>query len=248
MADTPKYETVVVTIAEAVATVTLNRPDKLNGYTVQLGDDLVDAFADLAVNDEVRVIVLTGAGKAFCAGVDLDVLKAQFAGETPPGQKQLGEEHFVLGFCEDLLNYEKPVIVAFNGAAVGVGITMSLPCDIRIAARSAKLALPFVKLGILPGLGSTYLLPRIVGLGKAKELVMTGQKLTADQALDIGLVNHVVDDEQLLDFTLDMAKSIAQANPKTITAAKQALDFAVQADSFSEAVAFERNKALELRK
>lgn len=248
MSEGLSFETIAVSVSDAVATVTFTRPEKLNAYTVQMGDDLVEAFASLATNEDVRVVILTGEGKAFCAGVDLDALKAQFAGETPAGQKKLGEEHFVLGFCEDLLNFPKPVIVAFNGAAIGVGVTMSLPCDIRIASRSAKLGLPFVKLGILPGLGSTYLLPRIVGLGKAKELVMTGKKLTADEALAIGLVNHVVDDDKLLDFSLDMAKSIAQANPKTVAAAKQTLDFSVQADSFSEAVTYERNKAAELRK
>ena len=247
MTNISNYETVNVILAETVATVTLNRPDKLNSYTVQMGDDLVNVFADLADNDDIRVIVLTGAGKAFCAGVDLDMLKAKLAGETQPGQKELGEEHFISGFCEDLLNYKKPIIVAFNGAAVGIGITMSLPCDIRIAARSAKLAIPFVKLGILPGLGSTYLLPRIIGLGKAKELVMTGKKLSADEALAIGLVNHVVEDDKLLDFALGMAKSIALADPRILTAAKQVLNFSVQADSFSDAVACERNKGAALR-
>jgi len=242
------FETIAVSVCDAVATVTFTRPEKLNTYTVQMGDDLVAAFVSLATNEDVRVVILTGEGRAFCAGVDLDALKAQFAGETPAGQKKLGEEHFILGFCEDLLDFPKPVIVAFNGAAVGIGVTMSLPCDIRIAARSAKFGLPFVKLGILPGLGSTFLLQRIVGLGKAKELVMTGNKMTAEEALQIGLVNHVVEDEQLLEFSLDMAKSIAEANPVTMTAAKQALDYAMQVDCFADAVAYERNKSAEIRK
>lgn len=248
MSKLTEFETITISVVESTATITLNRPEKLNAYTVQMGDDLVEAFSSLATDDDVRVVVITGAGRAFCAGVDFDVLKAQFAGTDTGSQKKLGEEHFVLGFCEDLLNFEKPVIVAFNGAAVGVGVTMSLPCDIRIASSSAKFALPFVKLGILPGLGSTFLLPRIVGLGKAKELIMTGKKLTAKEALQIGLVNHVVADEQLLDFTMDMARTIAEFNPVTMTAAKQVLDYAAQTDSFSDAAAYERIKSAEIRK
>ena len=150
---TGKFEHVLYSVEEGVATVTLNRPDRLNAYVPQMGEDVVEAFAQAEHDPDVRVVILTGAGRGFCSGVDLEALKAQQAGqESGPGPR-LGEEAFLRSFPRELLVYPKPVIAALNGAAVGVGVTMALPCDVRIAAEHAKLGVPFTKLGILPGLG-----------------------------------------------------------------------------------------------
>ena len=165
------YETLRLECSDAIATLTLNRPEKLNAYTPQMGEDLVHAFRAVQGDAEVRCVVLTGEGRGFCAGVDLAALKAMQSGKAAGPGPQLGEEEFVKGFALELFEYPKPVIAAINGAAIGVGVTMALPCDVRIASSTAKLGLTFAKLGILPGLGSTHLLPWIVGLAKAQELV-----------------------------------------------------------------------------
>ncbi|MBT4519244.1 MAG: hypothetical protein HOC23_04495 [Halieaceae bacterium] len=241
------YETISLERDDTVATLTLNRPEKLNAYTVQMGEDIVQAFATIKNDDDVRAVIITGAGRSFCAGVDLDHLKEQQAGEVSPGMPKLGEEHFVQGFAEELFHFPKPVIAAINGAAVGVGVTMCLPCDMRIASSSAKLGLPFAKLGILPGLGSTYLLPRLVGLAKAKELVYRAQLIPAEKAAEIGLVDKVVADDELLNEAQLLASTISGYAPETMSAAKHALNFGAMATSLNEAVMNEHRESAALR-
>ena len=204
------YDHILYDVDEAIATITLNRPDKLNAYIPAMGEEVVDAFARAKGDDAVRVVVLTGAGRGFCAGVDLEHLKASFlvgaggaaeaASDTAPreGKKRLGEEDFLRVLPLDLVDFPKPVIAAINGHAIGVGITMALPCDVRIAAAGAKIGLTFAKLGILPGLGSTHLLPRLVGMAKAQELVLSARVILAEEACEIGLVNRVVPAEALI--------------------------------------------------
>lgn len=241
------YQTVSLEIEDHIAIIKLNRPEKLNSYTVQMGEDIVSAFEALKADDNVKVVILTGEGKAFCAGVDLDVLKNMDADAGNSGLPRLGEEYLVRGFGEDLFHYPKPVIAAMNGAAVGVGVTMTLPCDIRIAARSAKLGLIFAKLGILPGVGSTYILPRLVGPSKAKELIYTAELISAPEAAEIGLIDKVVEDGQALQEALVLAKKIAAFNPKVIGLAKQALNFGLGANSIHEALQNELKAMAGLR-
>lgn len=217
------YETILHDVQDGIATVTLNRPERLNAYVPQMGVDIVDAFAKMRHDDDVRVVILTGAGKGFCSGVDLDALKAQQAGEsTGPGPK-LGEEAFLRTFPPELLEYPKPVIAALNGAAVGVGITMVLPCDIRIANEDAKLGLPFTRLGILPGLGGTYLLSRIVGEGRARELVLTARLIRGREAAEIGLVNKAVPAGEVMNAAREMAAEMVACDPDALALAKQTL-------------------------
>ncbi len=241
------YQSILFETNGDVASVTLNRPDALNAYQPQMGDELVDAFGRAGRDDGVRAVVLTGSGRAFCAGVDLEFMKTH-AARIAAGEdlQPLGEEHFVKGFARDLAAFPKPVIVAINGPAIGVGVTMSLPCDIRIAAEGAKLGLPFARLGMLPGLGSTHLLPRIVGLAKALELVLTARVILADEALAIGLVNRVVAPEKLLDEARSLAAMAAACDPAAIAAAKRALHYGAGA-SLEEAMANERRASAELR-
>ncbi len=216
------YRHILFEASEGIATVTLNRPDKLNAYLPEMGDEIVDAFARVRDDAELRVAILTGAGRGFCAGVDLERLKQSKAAVEAAGRR-LGEEPFLTSFPLELASFPKPVIAALNGAAIGVGVTMVLPCDVRIAAESAKLGLTFAKLGLLPGLGSTHLLPRIVGLPRALELVLTARVVPASEALAMGLVNQVVPDDALAKSAREMARMMADCRPEVLAAAKAAL-------------------------
>lgn len=244
------YQNILLNISEGIATITLNRPDKLNAYTVAMGEDVVEAFNELKTNDEVKVIILTGAGRGFCAGVDLDHLKEQFSaaerGETLPGPK-LGEERFIRELPLTLATYPKPVIVAINGHAIGVGITMTLPCDVRIAVEGAKIGLTFAKMGILPGLGSTYLLQRIVGPAKARELMLTAKVILASEAVTMGLINKVVAEDKLMEEALAMAKQMAECHAKTITAIKDCLQHGATS-TLEQAMKYEQETAARLRR
>ncbi len=244
------FENILLDIEEGIATIRLNRPDKLNAYTVGMGEEVVDAFNELKDNDDVKVVILTGEGRGFCAGVDLEHLKEQFAaaerGEEIKGPK-LGEERFIRELPATLAHYPKPVIAAINGHAIGVGITMALPCDIRIAAEGAKIGLTFAKLGILPGLGSTHLLQRVVGPAKARELMMTAKIILAEEAEQIGLVNKVVPGDKLLEEAKAMAAEIAGNNPAILGAIKECLHFGATA-TLEESMVNEQKTAAELRK
>lgn len=237
---------VLVETGEGVGTITLNRPDKLNAYTVGMGVALVDAFRTLERDDGVRAVILTGAGRGFCAGVDLEALGAMQAGRDAGDGPKLGEEEFVRGFAGELLAYPKPVVAAINGAAIGVGVTMALPCDVRIAALTAKLGVTFTKLGILPGLGSTHLLPRIVGLAKAQELVLTARVIRAPEALAIGLLNEVVAPDALLPRAREIAAEMAANDPDALAFAKRALQHGATS-SMADAMAHEQAASAALR-
>jgi enoyl-CoA hydratase/carnithine racemase len=257
------YQNILYEVEGGIATLTLNRPEKLNAYTLAMGDELVDAFARVRADQGVRVALLTGAGRGFCAGVDLDALRAHQAnasaarsepqasggggaGSARAVTARLGEEDFLRVLPRELAEFPKPVIVAINGAAIGVGVTMTLPCDIRIAADTAKLGLTFAKLGLLPGLGSTHLLPRLVGMAKALELVLTARVISASEAAEIGLVNRVVPAATLLDEARAMARAMLECKPEVLAAAKAALRFGAAA-GLAEAMQNERDASALLR-
>jgi enoyl-CoA hydratase/carnithine racemase len=255
------YRNILFEVADGIATLTLNRPEKLNAYTLEMGDEIVDAFGRIRADAEVRVAILTGAGRGFCAGVDLDALKALQASEARSEAKpsaggaagsaggvpaRLGEEDFLRVLPLELVEFPKPVIAAINGAAIGVGVTMTLPCDIRIAADTAKLGLTFAKLGLLPGLGSTHLLPRLVGPARALELVLTARVLPAAEAAAIGLVNRVVPAAALMDEVRQIARGMLESRPEVLAAAKAALRLGAQS-SLSDAMQNERDASARLR-
>lgn len=239
------YREIRYAVDGAIATVTLDRPERRNAYTPTMGEEVVAAFRAARDDDAVRALILCGAGKGFCAGVDLDALKAMRSGAAADGPK-LGEEDFIRVFPLELLEYPKPVIAAIHGAAVGVGVTMVLPCDLRIAAEGAKLALPFTKLGMLPGLGSTHLLPRLVGMGRAQELVLTARTIRAEEALEIGLVQRVVPEAELLDCAREIAAQTIECDPDALALAKRALHVGAGL-SMAEAMQNESAANLELR-
>lgn len=226
-------------VEEEVATITFDRPERLNAYTPTMGEETVAAFERARADDDVRVVRLTGAGRAFCAGVDLDAFRAHMAGDASSEGPRLGEEAFVRTWPLELVAYPKPVIAAINGPAYGVGVTMTLGCDVRLAARSAVLGLTFTRLGVLPGLGSTHHLPRLLGLGKASELVLSGAELDADEAQRIGLVQRVVEDDEIDGASRRLAHAMAEIDPAVLIAAKQALRHGAEA-TLADALAEEQ--------
>lgn len=241
-----KFDEIKLDQDEAIATITLNRPDRLNAYTTTMGDEVTAAFRSLRENDTVRVVILTGAGRAFCAGVDLEHLEAHQQGRNPTEGPRLGEEDFLRKLPLELLDYPKPIIAAINGHAVGVGMTMVMPCDIRIAAEEAKLGFVFTRLGILPGLGSTHLLPRLVGMARAQELVLTAKKISGSEAADIGLVNRAVPSERVLAEARKVADQIAEIDPIVLRYAKRALHFGAE-HSMAESMTNEQDASAALK-
>ncbi|MBY0050898.1 enoyl-CoA hydratase-related protein [Brevibacillus agri] len=197
------YETILYEVAEGVAVVTLNRPDKFNAFTEVMHKEIVAALKEAQKDDAVRCILLTGAGRAFNAGQDL--------GEVS------GEDIDFGGFLRKRYNpmilqlqkTEKPIVAAVNGVAAGAGMSLALACDIRLASEKASFVNAFVSIGLVPDSGGCYFLPRIVGIGKALELAMTGEKVSAEEALRIGLVNKVYPAERFMEEAVAYAEKLA---------------------------------------
>ncbi|MFE5797121.1 enoyl-CoA hydratase/isomerase family protein [Streptomyces sp. NPDC056503] len=194
------------TVADGIATITLNRPKLKNAFTFEMIADWAKALRDAAADPAVRVVVLTGSGKGFCSGVDLDTL-LDVADEPLEHKSMLHDRiHQVARALEDL---DKPVIAAINGDAVGAGLDMALMCDMRFVARSARLSEGYIRLGLVPGDGGCWFLPRLVGQAKALELLLSGDFVDAEEAHRIGMVNRVYDDEKLLEETYAFAAKLA---------------------------------------
>ncbi len=203
------FDTLLYDVADGVLTLTLNRPEKLNAFTLQMGRELIEAFDAADADDGVRAIVVTGAGRGFCAGADLSEGAEAF---DPAGHRSEQEFPRDLGGEVSLRIFAsaKPVIAAINGPAVGVGATMTLPMDIRIAAEGARMGFVFARRGIVPEAASTWFLPRVVGIAQATEWVMTGRVFDAEEALRGGLVRSVHDDGGLLQAAHGIAREIAE--------------------------------------
>ncbi|HTO69204.1 MAG TPA: enoyl-CoA hydratase-related protein [Myxococcota bacterium] len=217
-----------------IATLTLNRPERMNAISgpmlAALSERLVEANADR----DVRVIILTGAGRGFCAGLDLvDATSGSGIGGGGGGMPATLDLRTAPPTV--LHSLDKPVIAALNGGAAGYGMDLALGCDIRIAGKRAKLAAAFTKRGVLPESGGTWLLPRLVGWSKAAELIFTGRTLDAQQCLELGLVNAVVDDDALVAETRKLASEIAANAPLAVQGAKRMMRMA-QAEAFDDHV------------
>ncbi|WP_042463171.1 crotonase/enoyl-CoA hydratase family protein [Neobacillus dielmonensis] len=203
---TVHYETLKTIVKDRILTITLCR-ENLNAFNQQMLNELLQVLDEADNNDDVRTIIITGEGKAFCAGADLGSGTSTFTDKETPI-----EEYRDGGGILSLRIYElkKPIIAAINGPAVGIGATMTLPMDIRIASSAAKIGFVFSRRGITPEACSGWFLPRVVGIGKATELVLTGKIISADEALTMGLVNQVVAPEELLGAAETIAKEIAE--------------------------------------
>jgi len=200
------YEQIRCEVDGPLMIVTLNRPEKLNAYTGQMGAEITDAFARADRDDTVRAVIVTGAGRAFCAGADVSGGAKSFDASGSHGAGVFSSAGTRSGrFVEAIFNCRKPSIAAINGPAVGVGITMALPMDVRIAARGAKIGFIFARRGLVPEAGSAWFLPKLVGLPQALRWCLSGRTFEADEAHRGGLVSEVVEPAELLD----RAKAIA---------------------------------------
>ncbi len=217
-----ELETIGYKVADGVLTITLQRPERLNAFTEAMGAELIEAFDRADRDDEVRAVIVTGAGRGFCAGMDLGEGGATFDyGEHPEGEiPRDGGGRVVLRIFE----MTKPVIAAINGPAVGVGITMTLPMDIRLAAEGARIGFVFTRRGIVPEACSSWFLPRIVGIGQAMEWVASGRVFTAQEALAGGLVRSVHPEDELLGVARELAREIADNTaPVSVALARRLL-------------------------
>lgn len=214
------YKNILISIEEKIATVTINRPEKLNALNKATITDLSEAIKLLNKNEDVRVIILTGSGeKAFVAGADI----SEFANYTVVEGAQLAAEgqESLFDYIENL---KKPVIAAVNGFALGGGLELAMACHIRVASVNAKMGLPEVSLGLIPGYGGTQRLPQLMGKGRAMEMIMTAAMISAEEAKQYGLVNHVVPQTELLTFTSVIAHKIMKNAPFAIGKAIKAIN------------------------
>ena len=206
---------------DGIGRITLDRPERLNAFTFDMIDAWHDALNQCRTDDRVKVIVVTGEGDAFCSGGDIVEMEDRLSQSPAQRKAELFERIERIPFL--LEDIDKPVIAAMNGAAAGAGLDLALMCDIRIATRSAKFGETYTKVGLVPGAGGTWFLPRLVGTAKALELFWTAEFLTAEQALEIGMVNRVVDDGELMDETNKMARKIAAAPQQSVRMIKRAV-------------------------
>lgn len=217
--------TVRFDLTDRVATLTLNRPDKLNAFSDEMLATLVAHIDDCAGRADVGAIVLTGSGRGFCSGGDVSQMGAQ-ADNTPHRTKSYIDD-VIQAFPKRLAALDKPVIAAVNGVATGGGLDLALACDIRLAARSARFAETYARIGLLPGGGGAWFLPRLIGRAWALELLLGADFIDADTALRIGLVNHVYPDDALADAAQALAARMAALPPLSIRLIKRAVDHAL---------------------
>jgi enoyl-CoA hydratase/carnithine racemase len=206
------YQTILYEVKQNVLTITLNRPEKLNAFNSAMGQEIIDAISRADEDDEVRAVIFTGAGRGFCAGADLSKGGETFAAPqgkeenkpTSPRADSGGEVSLALYDCK------KPLIAAINGAAVGIGVTMTLPMDVRLASQNAKFGFVFARRGIVPEACSSWFLPRVVGISQAAQWVYSARVFPASEALEGGLVSRVLAPEELLPAAQTFAREIAE--------------------------------------
>jgi 2-(1,2-epoxy-1,2-dihydrophenyl)acetyl-CoA isomerase len=221
-----RYKNIILKKEERVATITLNRPEKLNALTVPMFDELAQACGEVGEDDEVRVVIITGAGKGFCSGADLN--SPDFRPESLEACQELMEKirRVVMG----IRNIPKPVIAAVNGVAIGGGCNLALACDIILASDKARFSQPYVQRGIHPDFGGIYFLPRLIGLAKASNLLLTGRVIDASEADRIGLVSRVVPANQLEDVTRELAIALAKSPPLAMRMTRDSIHQALMMD------------------
>ncbi len=216
------YELIIFEISDQIATITLNRPERLNAWTYEMGNEIWDALMKVENDPNLRVTIITGAGRGFCAGADLSRGSSTFDGSNRPredNERARSEGSLI----KQYFSLKKPVIVAINGPVVGVGVTFILPFDIRIAAESARVGIVFNRRGVIPEIACPWILPRIIGISRAAELMYTGRIINAKEALEFGLVSRVVPDEKLMDTAREIAEEILLCAPVSVALTKRML-------------------------
>lgn len=232
------YQTIIYEKEDNIALITLNRPDSLNALSSKLAQELEQVSDEIATDDSVRVVIITGAGRAFSAGADIKEIMS-------PGEASLGTrlaKGKPLTFFNKIENLDKPVIGAINGLAIGGGCELALVCDLRIASTTAKFGFGEIKIGVIPAGGGTVRSPRLIGIAKAKEMLFFGDPIDAEEAYRLGLVNKVVPPESLLDEAKKWAKTLSQRPPLALKAVKSCVNVGMQMP-LSAAIDFEAKEA-----
>lgn len=216
------FEDILLEEKEGIITLTLNRPDRLNSCTTRMYRELSNIMNQIKRNDEIKVVILTGAGRGFCAGSDVS---DRLAGRVvKPGEENRYETLQPVGAVAlDIAGLDKPIIGAINGVAVGAGLSLALLCDIRFASESARFGAVWINMGLIPDVGATYYLPRIVGAEKALDLMLSGKIIDAEEALEIGLVSKVVPPDRLMAVAKELATKIATGPSVAIELTKRGL-------------------------
>lgn len=229
---------ILLEIDQGIALVTLNRPDSLNSFNVKMHERLREAIDTVRADDSARVLVITGAGRGFCAGQDLNDRTVSPGQERPDLGASL--EHYYNPLMRSLRDLPMPVVCAVNGVAAGAGANIALACDITLAARSASFVQAFCKLGLVPDSGGTWTLPRLAGMARAKGMALLGEKVSAEQAEAWGLIWRCVDDDRLMDETLALARHFATQPTRGLALIKQALHASAD-NTFEQQLNLERD-------
>ncbi len=236
------YQTLLYDVGDRIATITLNRPEAMNATTDEMYHELHAVLGVVATDPDVACIILTGAGRGFCAGADLKARKD----DATPLERRARHRWILKDILEPLFRLEKPVIAAVNGAAAGAGFNIALACDFIIASDQASFTQAFARVGLVPDLGGLYLLGRVIGINKAKELCFTARKVPADEAKALGIVNYVVPHADLLAEARAIASKITAASPTAIAmtktllnkASNSTLDQMLEYESYAQTVAY----------
>lgn len=237
-----EYENIIYEVSDRIGTITLNRPDAYNATTDDLYLELQHALGVIAADPDVGCVIITGAGKGFCAGADLKARKD----DMTPLQRRDRHRWILRDILEPLFRLEKPVIAAVNGAAAGAGFNIALACDFVVASDKASFMQAFAKVGLVPDLGGLYLLGRVIGINKAKELCFTARKVPAEEARELGIVNHVVPHDDLLRTAREIAATIAAGSPTAMAMTKTllnkstnaTLDQMLEFESYAQTIAY----------
>jgi enoyl-CoA hydratase/carnithine racemase len=225
------YEDILYDLdSDGVATITLNRPERMNALRPQTGEELRHAFAEAKADDNVRCLLVTGSGRGFCAGDDFQAIFLAEDRGNRQHQRQINRIKHGETSLDDLFALEKPTIAAVNGPAVGYGMDLSLYCDIRYASENAKFGWYYVRRGVMGTIGGTFILPRLVGLSKALELTLTGDLVDAQEAARIGLVAKVLPADELMDAARAMARKLARGAPLAQRAIKRSFHKSFEMD------------------
>jgi enoyl-CoA hydratase/carnithine racemase len=220
-----KYEDIELIRVGEIAFIYLNRPKALNALNEMMKDELIHALKETEEDDNIRVLILTGRGRGFCAGADLNrFIEAQEHGKDQKEKSRFGS----LDLPRAFIQYPKPIIAAINGPSYGFGFTVTLTCDIRLASERATFSCAFVRVGVTPEFCSTYFLPRLIGYGKAAELIFTARPFDALEALEIGAINQIFPHHRLIPEAIKMAKQIASMSPIAIQKSKEILRHGMQ--------------------
>lgn len=235
------YEEIELIREEKIALIYLNRPKALNALTERMKQELMQALRETEEDEETKVLILTGRGRGFCAGADLNrFIEAQKESPSQKRRFRFGS----LDFPRAFIHYPKPIIAAINGPAYGFGFTVTLTCDIRLASERAKFSCAFVRIGVTPEFGSTFFLPRLVGYGKAAELILTARPFDAREALEIGAIDRIVPHRRLIPEAKKMARQIASFPTPAIEKSKEILRHGIQS-TLDQVLQYERSAFID---